>query len=295
MIRSMTGYGQGTAEAGGTRITVVVRSVNNRFVDLRIKLPAELADWEPELRRRCQAVVRRGRVELTVGLERAPEGEVKSALSRSQVEAALGAAAALRDEYGIEGSLELATLLSLPGVVQPPGRERPLGGEERAALERALDAALEAMDRERLREGEAMRVDILDRVERMALVVGHLEGHAAEIPERLRQKLAQRIAALAGGVEVDPSRLAQEVAFLADRGDYTEEIVRLEAHLEQVRALLVAQDDEPVGKRLDFLVQELHREANTVGSKSGDLDTSRSTLALKAEIEKIREQAQNLV
>jgi len=295
MIRSMTGYGQGVAEAGGARITVVARSVNNRFADVRIRVPPELADKEAELRRRCLTVVRRGRVDVAVDLERTTGAEAPSVLNRSHVEAALRALGALRDEYGIEGPLDLATLLSFPGVVQPPGREQPLGEDEHGALIRALDAALEGLDRERLREGDALRVDILERVVRMVSIVGQLEAHAAGIPDRLRLKLTERIASLAEGIEIDPARLAQEVAFLVDRGDFTEEIVRLEAHLEQTRALLESPDGEPVGKRLDFLVQELHRETNTVGSKSGDLDTSRSTLALKAEIEKIREQAQNLV
>ena len=294
MIRSMTGYGQGAAEVRDGRVVVVLRSVNNRFADFRLKLPPELAAREGDLRRRCQKVVRRGRLEMSISFERTAEGHTAHALNRAQVEAALGAVRALRDDYGIEGPLDLATMLSFPGITQPPGREHEIGDDEIAAVERALEQALESIDRDRAREGQAMRVDILSRVDRMTALVGDLENRGRDNPAQIRDKLVERIATLTDGVDIDPARIAQEAAFLADRSDFTEELVRLRAHLEHMRALLATPDGDPVGKRLDFLVQEVHRETNTVGSKSSDLESSRLALELKAEIEKIREQVQNL-
>jgi uncharacterized protein (TIGR00255 family) len=294
MIRSMTGFGQGAAEVRGGRVVVVLRSVNNRFADFRLKLPSEMAAREAELRGLCKRVIRRGRLELSMSFERPPEVDSAQVLNRPHVEAALSAVKSLRDDYAIEGSLDLRTLLLFPGITQPPGREPNVGDDEQEAVERALTLALEAIDRERVREGEALRVDVLSRVERMSSVVGELEKRARDNPAQIRDKLLERISTLTEGVDVDPSRMAQEVAFLVDRSDFTEELVRLRAHLEQMHALLDTPDGEPVGKRLDFLVQEVHRETNTVGSKSSDLGCSRLALDLKAEVEKIREQVQNL-
>jgi uncharacterized protein (TIGR00255 family) len=253
-----------------------------------------MASREAELRRQCKRVVRRGRLELSMSFERPAEGDAVQILNRPNVEAALLAVRSLRDDYAIEGSLDLQTLLSFPGITQPPGREPEMGHDEQQAVERALALALESIDRERAREGEALQVDILSRVEHMINVVGELGKRALDNPLQIRDRLVERIATLTEGVDVDPSRMAQEVAFLVDRSDFTEELVRLRAHLDQVRSLLDTPDGEPVGKRLDFLVQEMHRETNTVGSKSSDLECSRRALDLKAEIEKIREQVQNI-
>jgi len=294
MIRSMTGYGQGSAEIPRARITVVLRSVNNRFADVRLKLPPELAAWETALRKRCQAVIRRGRLDVGVTVERTAEGEPLPILNRALVEAAVAAERTCREEFGIEGKLELSTLLSLAGIFQTPRGEEAPGDEERTAVEHALDRALEAIDRERLREGEAMRVDLLERVGNMCSIVEALRKRAGETPGLLKTKLLERIEALTAEVEIDVSRVAQEVAFLADRADVTEELVRLEAHLDGIRSLLAEPDGDPVGKRLDFLVQELNRETNTIASKSPDLDSNRFALALKAETERVREQVQNL-
>jgi uncharacterized protein (TIGR00255 family) len=161
-------------------------------------------------------------------------------------------------------------------------------------LERALDEALQALDRERLREGGSLVADLLQRVDLMLDLTARVRERAEEVPALARDKLVKRVEALAEGVEIDPTRLAQEAAFLADRGDVTEELVRLQGHLDQMRAWLASPDGDPVGKRLDFLAQEVQRETNTISSKSADLELSRLALALKAEIERVREQVQNL-
>ena len=294
MIRSMTGYGQGSSEGAGLRITVELRGLNNRFADVRLRLPAELAGLEAALRRRVQSVVRRGRCDLTLNLERVDGSEVSLSLNRPLVESVITAMGTLRDQFGMEGNLSPGDVLSLPGALQTSGPGKDLGEEGRQVVEDALDVALEALDQERLREGAALAADLLDRVDTMLGLVAKLRPRAGEIPELVRKNLLERIETLAEGVELDPTRVAQETAFLADRSDVTEELVRLQGHLEQIRTLLASPDGEPVGKRLDFLLQEVHRETNTVNSKSVDLELSRLSLDMKAEVEKVREQVQNL-
>jgi uncharacterized protein (TIGR00255 family) len=294
MIRSMTGFGQGSAEGAGLRITVELRGVNNRFADLRLKLPSEIAPMEGAIRRRLQEVVRRGRVEMRLILDRTEEAEVPVTLNRTLLRSLVAAARAVRSDYGIQGTLDLSTVLSMPGILQAhvPGRE--LDESERAVLDQALDAALERFDQERLREGKALREDLTGRVEVMAGLVARIREKAGQVPAAARKKLLERVQALAEGLEPDPARIAQEAAFLADRCDITEELVRLDGHVAQALKILSEPDGEPAGKRLDFLLQEIQREINTVCSKSADLDLSQIALELRSGAEKVREQLQNL-
>lgn len=290
----MTAFAEGLAESRALRVRVEVRSVNNRHADLRLRLPPGLASLESPLRRRVQAVVRRGRVDLTLGLEVREGADPQVSLNRSLVESVRAAAEVLRDEYGIEGRLDVNAVLSLPGALQG----RTGGGEVSAEVEelcrRAVDFALGALDAERQREGAALASDLRARLERALSLLERIGGLAGQVPARARDKLVQRIEALTGGLDLDASRIAQEAAILADRGDVTEEVVRLRSHLEAMRSLLDRPDEQGVGKRLDFLLQEVHRETNTLTSKSGDLELSRFALEIKAETEKMREQTQNL-
>jgi uncharacterized protein (TIGR00255 family) len=166
--------------------------------------------------------------------------------------------------------------------------------EQREALHESLARALAALDTERQREGRHLQQELSQRLAAMATLTDEIRRRAVSQPGRVRDRLVERLRALAPEVIVDPARLAQEAALQADRCDVTEELVRLEGHLEQARALVDRPDGEAVGKRLDFLVQEIHRETNTVNSKSADLEMSRKALALKAEVEKVREQIQNV-
>jgi uncharacterized protein (TIGR00255 family) len=293
MIRSMTGYGQGAAEAPGLKATVELRSVNNRFADLKLRLPDSLVAQESALRGKVLATVKRGRVDLDLRLERTGPG-AGLVLNRAVVDAVLAAWKTLRDDYGIQGEWDLPSLMRVPGLFEAAGKGAALDDDARAAVDRALDHALAALDAERVREGGRLQADLIQRVATMSGVVGTIRDRAATVPDAIRAKLIDRVSALAGQVPLDPARVAQEVAFLADRSDLTEEIVRLEGHLDQARSLLESVDGEPVGKRMDFLLQEIHRETNTIASKSQDLEISRSALTLKAEAEKIREQVQNL-
>jgi uncharacterized protein (TIGR00255 family) len=294
MIRSMTGYGQGTVEASGLKVTVELRSVNNRFADLKLRLPEELVPVEADIRRKVLATVKRGRVDLDLRVERTGTTESPIVLNRAVVEAALEAWKSLRDDFGIHGEWDLQTLMQVPGVLESSRRSRELGEQERAVVDRALDAALAALDVERRREGTTLATDLVARVDTMEGHVAAVRERAAGVPAAAQKRIVERVQQLLAQIELDPARVAQEAAFLADRADVTEELVRLTGHLAQARTLLQESGGEPVGKRLDFLLQEIHRETNTIASKSGDLEISRRALDLKADAEKIREQIQNL-
>jgi len=289
----MTGYGQAVRESSEVRITVEVRSVNNRFADMKLRLPDALASLEPELRRAVLAKVKRGRVEIDLRIE-AARGSRAVSLNRHVVGDVLAAGQALREEFGVLGDADMATLLRVPGVLEIASPAEALDDAGKAQVLAAVGDALEALDRARSKEGAMLTADLLERFGRMESVVGEVRARAAAVPELLEKKLVERVAQLTTGIAIDPGRLAQEAAFLADRADVTEEIVRLIGHLEQARGFLARPDGEPVGKRLDFLLQEIHRETNTIASKSPDLEMSRGALTLKAEAEKIREQIQNL-
>jgi uncharacterized protein (TIGR00255 family) len=294
MIRSMTGYGLGTSEVDGLKVTIELRSVNNRFADLKLRLPDELLPYEPELRRKVLVTVKRGRVEMDMRLTRGRGAGVAAVvLDRVVVEGALAALKELRHEYGVRGEWDLQTLVRVPGIFGGAEKRRTLDEAERAAVDRALDDALSALDAERQREGETLRADLVERIDRMDRHVAAIREKAGLVPEAVRTRIVERVGQLLAQAPLDPARVAQEAAFLADRADVTEELVRLAGHLGQARSLLGG-GDEPVGKRLDFLLQEIHRETNTIASKSADLEISRLTLDLKSESEKIREQIQNL-
>ncbi len=290
----MTGYGQGQQDAGDLRVTVELKTVNNRFADVRFRLPAELAGWEARVRRTVLSRVRRGRVELSVRFERGNAAAGAPALNRELLEAVLAGAQQLRDEHGLKGELDLARIVAIPGLFRA---EAPiLGGdkEQLEVLDRCLALGLDALDADRLREGQVLATELLDRLRTMQGLTRTMTERAATVPATVRDRLIARLDNLGVELQLDPARVAQEAALLADRCDVTEELVRLEGHLQQAIALVDEPDGQPVGKRLDFLLQEIHRETNTVNSKSSDLELTRVALAMKAEAEKVREQVQNL-
>lgn len=271
-----------------------MRGVNNRYTDVRLRIPAELNELESELRRRILERVKRGRVEVTVGVERQDGTETRQALNRPLLEEVTRVAEDARRELGLEGSLDLTGVLSIQGMFRTESVDVAWTDGQKDLLREGLDAALAAFDADRRREGEALKVDILARIDAMLANAKKAEQRAAEVPEVLRDKLVQRLDKLADVAELDPARVAQEAAYLADRSDVTEETVRLEGHLNQARLLLDRPDGEPLGKRLEFLLQEIHRESNTVCSKAADLELTQHALAVKLEVEKAREQILNL-
>jgi uncharacterized protein (TIGR00255 family) len=290
----MTGYGQGSAEIADLRVGVDMRSVNNRFTDVRLRIPGSPGPAETAIRRKVLGRVRRGRVEISVKLERVDGSDLRPALDRALLGEIIAAARTLQDEYAFDGNLQAGDVLGVAGLFRSSAVDVSWDEEEVGALHAAIDAGLDALDADRCREGEVLRKDLLRRVERMTELAASCRTRATKMPALARDRLLERLRTLASEVELDPNRLAQEAAVQADRCDVTEELVRLEGHLGQAASLLTRPDGKPLGKRMEFLLQEIQRESNTLGSKSIDLALTREVLEMKAEIEKIREQVQNV-
>ncbi len=290
----MTGFGAGSASRGGVRISVELRALNNRFADVRMRLPSELASAEREIRKKVLGRVRRGRVDLSLSLTRDGEVDDGPTLNRPLLDAVIAAGETLRATHGTSGEIDTSRLLSMPGMIRNEQTDLAWDEDDRAALDAALSAALDALDQDRVREGESLAIELRTRVGNLKKLAARIRAESATSAATARDRLIERLNTLAGEVELDPSRVAQEAVVLADRCDVTEEIVRLDGHLEQADKLLDGKKDQPLGKRLEFLVQELLREGNTVGSKSATLELSRLAMEVKVEVEKVREQVQNL-
>ncbi len=292
MIRSMTGFGAGRAQAGGESVAVELRSVNGKFCDVRAHLPRDLATLEPVVARIVKSRVARGVVD--VGVRREVPGSVRGAAPRVDLPLAAAYAKALREmraELGLAGEVTLHDLVGLEGVV---GLSEVAAdpGPAAEALERALSVALDALDDMRRREGEALARDLSARLVTVEKGAAAIRAAAPQSVEAYRERLATRVAELSRGVPVEPARLAQEVAFFAERIDVSEELTRLSSHLAQLRALIAS--DAPAGRRLEFLVQEVNREVNTIGSKSQNAGIAAQVVELKAELERVREQIANV-
>ncbi len=293
-IKSMTGYGQGGADRNGARLEVELRGVNHRYFDLKLRLPPALTPYEAEVRETVQKSVRRGRIDITVTQvpSRAPAYRVE--VNRGLIHGYLDAAGALKKEFRLRGSLELQSILGLPGAISIQ-EESSLSEEERAPLLRkALGEAVEAYETMRSEEGRRLAADIRERLATIEKDTREIEEAVEGLPEAYTEKIKERLAKLLEGQrELDPARLAQEVALLAGRVDITEEIVRLKGYIEQARATLDGRAG-PVGKELDFVMQEMNREANTISSKSEALPICQAALRVRSAVEKIREQVQNV-
>jgi len=290
MIRSMTGFGAGRAIQGGEEIDVEIRSVNHKYCEVKARLPRELAALEVELVRAVKDRLARGGVD--VSLRRtATRGAVVPRVDLELAEAYARAFDGLRARLGIPGPTGLGELLAAEGVVAL--EERPADLESaRAAATAALAQALERLTAMRAREGEALTRDLAGRLDQIAQIVARVQRLAPQSVEQYRARLHERIQEVARGFAPDPARLAQEVALFADRIDVAEEITRLQSHVGQMRALM--EGSAPAGRKMEFLVQELHREANTLGSKSQSAEIAGLVVDLKAEIERMREQVQNV-
>jgi uncharacterized protein (TIGR00255 family) len=291
----MTGFGRASFQVGEAAFDVEVRSVNHRYLDTRVRLPRLLGAFEADVRARLQQRLGRGKVDLSVA---APGNGAPAARLEIDLEAArayLRAAASLGRDEGVAGELQVASLLALPGVarfVEPELSSEALG----RALLAAVDAALDALDAMRAAEGAAIERDLLGRLSAVAGLAGCVGARAGEVQAAVRERLRRRAEQLRSETGLlDEARLHQEIVLAADRLDVTEEVVRLESHVEQFRRIVGEGDGgKPVGRRLDFLLQEFSREANTIGSKGSDAGIAHEIVELKAEIERLREQVQNV-
>ena len=288
----MTGFGRGAVNSEGFNVAVEIKTVNNRYLDIHFRLPQELSPVETIIRRRVGTRLSRGRVDLSVNIEstNATTYEINKPLLA-------GYAAAIKEiqrEFDLPGEVDINALARVPGALAP-ARET-INEKGITALEQALDLALLNLEEMRESEGSALASEMRIRLAKIENEVPVIEAAAGGLVDNYRERLQKRIAELLsrGGqaIELDAGRLAQEVAYLADRSDITEELARLRSHLDQFRAALETEGE--VGKRLDFLLQELNREANTVLSKSTEVSIKDAALMIKAEVEKLREQVQNV-
>ncbi|MFN2453934.1 MAG: YicC/YloC family endoribonuclease [Pyrinomonadaceae bacterium] len=292
-MKSMTGFGRGAATGENFTVGVDIKTVNNRFLDVHMRMGAELASLEAEIRRRIGARLSRGRVDLNLTLERT--GEVAYELNRPLIAGFISALRAMQQEFDIKGEPDINVLARIPGAMQPA--RDGISEAMIAGIERATDEALDELEQMRTREGDALASEMHARLDEIERLVPVIETSAGNLIDAYRTRLQKRITEILARdslqtTELDGARLAQEIAYLADRSDITEEIVRLKSHLTQFRETLASAVE--AGKRLDFLLQELNREANTVLSKSTDLTIKDAALAIKAEVEKLREQVQNV-
>ncbi len=291
-MRSMTGFGVGDAAFLGGRLVAEVRSVNQRFLDVRVRLPSKIADLGGFAEGVVRERLRRGRVELVVQSEGVKASAVELDVARAKE--AFQQLKALRDEVAPGTELPLSLLAAVPELFSAPGASAPAAARE--PLKAAIGAALDALDAMAEREGAALRADFDGRCAKVGEIVTALRAKTAHVGEAIRDRLRERIERLLGGARpsLDASRLEAEVAILADKADVTEELTRLDSHLEQFRGAFAAPAGEPIGRRLEFLLQEMLREANTLGAKAQDAWVSQHVVALKVELERLREQVQNV-
>ena len=291
MIRSMTGYGRAVQTIDGREITVELRSVNNRYLDCTVKLPRMFSFAEDSVKNRVKAAVSRGKVDVYIGVNAVQTADVQVAVNRPVIESYLAALRQIETEYGVRDDVTVMSLARLPDVFSVEKTQE----DEQKLTQDILSVAEEAISRYnamRETEGAALETDLRGRaatiLERVALVEQRSPATVAEYRERLRQKMQEVLQNTA----IDEGRILQEAAIYADRIAVDEETVRLRSHLAQLGDMLTK--GGAIGRKLDFLLQELNRETNTIGSKCNDLELSNIVVDMKAELEKIREQTQNI-
>jgi uncharacterized protein (TIGR00255 family) len=290
----MTGFGRAKGNVGEDwSAEVVARSVNHRFLDLNVKVREQELDLEPVLRRVFTRHVARGKVEVSLRLRRATPAPTAISIDEGLLEALLARFRALSQKYPVAGRLEARDLLTIPQIFSVESAVDGFTDEDIAALEEIAGEAARSLVAMREAEGALVASDLAERIGFLEKRLQQLSERRGEIVGRVLENLKERLRSLLAEPGLDPGRLEQEAALAADRSDVSEELQRLEGHLAQFRSLL-GSSREPVGKKLDFLAQEILRELNTLGSKGRDLQIIREVLDMKSEIEKIREQVQNV-
>ncbi len=299
MLRSMTGFGVAEVVGRGYKVAAELRSVNHRFLDIALRLPRALIPFEDEIKSRLRERVDRGRISLSFSFEASADVE-EVALNEGVVAAYARAGQEIAARLGLKGGLDanpaaagsiIAAILGQPEVLT----RTPKNLDEaavRASLFECIDAVVTQSDEMKRREGRTLGEDLARRLELLATSLSRVETLAPRVPVEAKQNLQARLRKLMDGADIDPQRLSAEVALLADRSDITEECVRLASHLGQFRSTIAS--PEQGARRLGFLLQEMHREVNTIGSKTAQLEITHEVLLMKEEIEKLREQVQNL-
>jgi uncharacterized protein (TIGR00255 family) len=287
----MTGFGRGRYTAGDVELTSEIKTVNHRFLDISLRLPRMYSSFEPRVRRLIADRIHRGKVDVSITRVGGKSGLMDVTLDTDLASSYYRCLSDLRESLELEGTITVADMLTLKEIVVPTEKEEAIE-EEWPLMEASLNNALDALDQMRIAEGAALWRNI----EEMLSAIRHsAEGIAplvGEVTAAAKERIEKRVRDLTGGMDLDEDRLLQEVALIADRSDVTEELIRLESHIAQF--LSFGEQGSPMGRKLDFLLQELNREANTVGSKSASTNISGRVVSIKAELEKIREQTQNI-
>ena len=291
MIKSMTGYGGAKGASGKLEISVEVKSVNNRYLDCNIKLPRVFNSIEETLKAKVQSTISRGKVDVYISIDSSNSDEIDIKINRPLVESYVIALRTIARENDLNGDIRVSDLTRFPDILQAEKRE--VDSEKLSSdVSVILEAALADFNEMRKREGKKLSRDISARLKEIEKFTSLVEELSPKSVEEYRKKLEARMQDVLQSVNIDESRILTEAAIFADRTAINEEIVRLRSHISQLKELITS--SEPVGRKMDFLVQEFNREVNTIGSKGNDTEMSKIIVELKAEIEKIREQAQNI-
>jgi uncharacterized protein (TIGR00255 family) len=291
MIKSMTGYGRAEATLQGRNIAVEVKSVNHRFLEISLRLPSALFPLELVLKKKIGEKLQRGRVEVFIKLDTDNSEASNTNLNLDVARNYLASLTRLKTELGLKDDISLKMLLGFRDIFSPPA-ELQLSDDILKKIEALLGEALAMLLKMRIEEGQAIYQDMTLRVEAVKNILDIINVRAPQVVLEYQKRLAERVKELTDGYALDDVRLYQEVALMADKADITEEIVRMRSHSGQFVALL--KSDEAEGKKIDFLLQEMNREINTIGSKSNDAEIARQVIEAKSELSKLREQAQNI-
>jgi len=291
MIKSMTAYGSAESLKDNLEFIVEIRSGNYRYREIVLRIPQSLQPFEEKVRSVVSSTVKRGRIEISIQIKDNGDKGLKLELNRPLVKAYINAFNELNEELGGKQPLDLSFFSQLKDVIITKQDSIDLETVW-PDLEAVINKALDSMESMRINEGRVLEKDFLERLNRIKRYINEIRNRTNEIIESYREKLRQKIIKLIKPIEINEDRLIQEVALMADRSDITEELVRVESHLEQFRNFM--NQDDVIGRRLDFLLQEINREVNTMGSKAADSVVSQLAVEIKAELEKLREQIQNV-
>ncbi|NSW92592.1 MAG: YicC family protein [Firmicutes bacterium] len=291
MIRSMTGFGRGEVQKGGKSFSVEIKTVNHRYSDISIKMPKQISFLEEKVRETINKSLSRGKADVFITYEDFGEGKKNALIDEALAKAYIQAAELLRDKFGIKDDITVSLVARFPDVIKLQDVKED-EDELWYLLKTALDIAIEGLIKMRENEGKKLENDLLLKGEFIEKKLKEVKKRAPEVVKEYKYKLENRIKELMEQKLLDENRISMEVALFADRCSIDEEIVRLQSHIDQMRETLRLQ--EPVGRKLDFLIQEMIREVNTIGSKANDLVIIKEVLEIKSEIEKMREQIQNI-
>lgn len=292
MIKSMTGFGKGEYSDGKYSVTVEIKSVNHRYADINVKIPRRYSFAEEKIKNQIKSSVSRGKLDVSVLIEALLDGDISVNLNTGVAEKYISNLKALKESYNLEGEITLELISSMPDVIRavPDVEDEE---EVMSVIGKAVEIAVENLDLMRIKEGKKLAEDLHMRGDLIASYVKKTETKVPETVSNYKEKLNDRISELVSNkIEVPEERILLEAAIFADKTNITEELVRLDSHIRQLHDILGS--DGSNGKKLDFLVQEMNREANTIGSKVSDIEMTGNVIEIKSEVEKIREQVQNI-